>query len=147
VRAILLLLSDDYVRPTSEDARKGGVVALAACEIGLKKADENNPSVMACKDFALGFLQTILPKLLVSDDNELFEDGNSSLHNLDSDKILQTLVTIMEHPDPFVRKVAMYWTNQIVTFLLLKQRIHWLKIQTNACKLWLKEMEKLLFLT
>jgi hypothetical protein len=44
----------------------------------------------------------------------------------------------MEHQDPFVRKVAMYWTNQIVTFFLLKQRIHWLKIQTNACKLWLK---------
>lgn len=261
MRAILLLLSDDYVRSTSEDARKGGVVALAACEIGLKKADENNPSVMACKDLilasvvhacqdpnqrvryyateslfnvvkviptlavehffilfeilrslyadvdldvrsgaqlldkklkeiivgainggtfhverciplfvryiymknkqtkrltltwlqefseklvgnpllefvhlflggvfamiadpsssirqlALGFLQTVLPKLLVSDDDELFEDGNSSFHKLDFDKILQSLVTIMEHPDPFVRKVAMYWTNQIVS--------------------------------
>eukprot|EP00547_Thalassionema_nitzschioides_P017790 CAMPEP_0194234068 /NCGR_PEP_ID=MMETSP0158-20130606/1875_1 /TAXON_ID=33649 /ORGANISM="Thalassionema nitzschioides, Strain L26-B" /LENGTH=326 /DNA_ID=CAMNT_0038967131 /DNA_START=95 /DNA_END=1076 /DNA_ORIENTATION=+ len=33
VKAILLLLSDDYVRSTSEDARKGGVVALAACGI------------------------------------------------------------------------------------------------------------------
>lgn len=261
MRAILLLLSEDYVRSTSEDARKGGVVALAACEIGLKKADEHNPAVMACKDLilasvvhacqdpnqrvryyateslfnvikvipslavehffilfeilrslyadvdldvrsgaqlldkklkeiivgainggtfhvdrciplfvryvymknkqtkrltltwlqefseklvgnpllefvhlflggvfamiadssssirqlALGFLQTVLPKLLVSDDDELFEDGNSSFHKLDFDKILQSLVTIMEHPDPFVRKVAMYWTNQIVS--------------------------------
>eukprot|EP00957_Ditylum_brightwellii_P080352 6111258-Ditylum_brightwellii.AAC.1 len=44
VRAILLLLSDDYVRSTSEDARKGGVVALAACAIGLKKWNENHPN-------------------------------------------------------------------------------------------------------
>lgn len=40
VRAILLLLSDDYVRSTNEDARKGGAVALAACAIGLKKAND-----------------------------------------------------------------------------------------------------------
>lgn len=31
IRAILLFLSDDYVRSTNEDARKGGAVALAAC--------------------------------------------------------------------------------------------------------------------
>ena len=50
VRAILLLLSDDYVRSTSEDARKGGVVALAACAIGLKKADDESATVMECRD-------------------------------------------------------------------------------------------------
>ena len=53
VRAILLLLSDDYVRSTNEDARKGGVVALAACAIGLKKANEANPDVVECKDLIL----------------------------------------------------------------------------------------------
>lgn len=50
VRAILLLLSDDYVRSTSEDARKGGVVALAACAIGLKKANDDAAAVMECRD-------------------------------------------------------------------------------------------------
>jgi hypothetical protein len=67
VRAILLLLSDDYVRSTSEDARKGGVVALAACAIGLKKAPEalinhhvssrihsyNAAVVLECRDLIL----------------------------------------------------------------------------------------------
>jgi Vacuolar 14 Fab1-binding region len=53
IRAILLLLSDDYVRSTSEDARKGGVVALAACAIGLKKADDSSPSVQECRDLIL----------------------------------------------------------------------------------------------
>eukprot|EP00550_Attheya_septentrionalis_P013612 CAMPEP_0198306870 /NCGR_PEP_ID=MMETSP1449-20131203/58638_1 /TAXON_ID=420275 /ORGANISM="Attheya septentrionalis, Strain CCMP2084" /LENGTH=530 /DNA_ID=CAMNT_0044009431 /DNA_START=30 /DNA_END=1618 /DNA_ORIENTATION=+ len=53
VRAILLLLSDDYVRSTNEDARKGGVVALAACAIGLKKGNDMNPAVMECKDLIL----------------------------------------------------------------------------------------------
>ena len=53
IRAILLLLSDDYVRSSNEDARKGGVVALAACAIGLKKADETNVDVMECKDLIL----------------------------------------------------------------------------------------------
>jgi hypothetical protein len=248
VRAILLLLSDDYVRSTSEDARKGGVVALAACAIGLKKATERE-SVLECRDLilasvvhacqdhsqrvryyateslfnvvkviptmavqhffilfeilrslyadvdvdvrsgaelldkklkevivaamnmgsfqaeecipvfarfvymrnkatkrltltwlqelneklfaapilgflhlflggifdmiadptlvirqsALAFLHSVLPKLLVVD----HEDA-------DFDKILQSLVTTMEHPDPFVRKVAMYWMSRIV---------------------------------
>ncbi len=81
----------------------GGVFAMIA------------DSSSSIRQLALGFLQTVLPKLLVSDDDELFEDGNSSFHKLDFDKILQSLVTIMEHPDPFVRKVAMYWTNQIVS--------------------------------
>jgi hypothetical protein len=48
VRAILLLLSDDYVRSTSEDARKGGVVALAACAIGIKKKASDD-----CQDLIL----------------------------------------------------------------------------------------------
>lgn len=34
--------------------------------------------------------------------------------HVDFDKILQSLVTTMEHPDPFVRKVAMYWMSRIV---------------------------------
>jgi Vacuolar 14 Fab1-binding region len=53
VRAILLLLSDDYVRSTSEDARKGGVVALAASAIGLKKANDHDPVVQECRDLIL----------------------------------------------------------------------------------------------
>ena len=257
VRAILLLLSDDYVRSTNEDARKGGVVALAACAIGLKKANESLPEVSECRDLilasvvhacqdnfarvryyateslfnvikviptlavqhffimfeilrslyadvhgevrtgaglldkrlkevivaainsgsfsaekcipifarfvymrnkatkqltllwlqtlneklignpvleflhlflggifsmiadpslniretALAFLQSVLPKLLV--DNEAFEDEAASV-KIDFDKIIQSLVTTLEHPDPFVRKVAMYWMSRIV---------------------------------
>lgn len=53
VRAILLLLSDDYVRSTSEDARKGGVVALAASAIGLKKASESSAIAQECRDLIL----------------------------------------------------------------------------------------------
>jgi vacuole morphology and inheritance protein 14 len=53
VRAILLLLSDDYVRSTSEDARKGGVVGLAASAIGLKKASDDDAEVMECRDLIL----------------------------------------------------------------------------------------------
>jgi Vacuolar 14 Fab1-binding region len=53
VRAILLLLSDDYVRSTNEDARKGGVVALAACAIGLKKAPDQDATVQECRDLIL----------------------------------------------------------------------------------------------
>lgn len=54
VRAILLLLSDDYVRSTSEDARKGGVVALAACAVGMKKAAEKeSPVLQECRDLIL----------------------------------------------------------------------------------------------
>jgi len=260
VRAILLLLSDDYVRSTNEDARKGGVVALAACAIGLKKAHEikdSNTRVNECKDLilasvihacqdhsqrvryyateslfnvikvlptlavqhffilfeilrslwadvdadvrsgaelldkklkeiiigsintgqfnadsciplfarfvymrnkptkrltltwlqqfseklvgaplleslhlflndifamvsdpnavirqaALQFLNSMLPKLLMK--NEDFEDAGT-YNRVDFDKILQSLVTAMEHPDPFVRKVAMYWVSRIV---------------------------------
>jgi hypothetical protein len=53
VKAILLLLSDDYVRSTSEDARKGGVVALAACAIGLKKASQQDSEASECRDLIL----------------------------------------------------------------------------------------------
>ena len=255
VRAILLLLSDDYVRSTNEDARKGGAVALAACAIGLKKANEKRRDVIECRDLilasvvhacqdhsqrvryyateslfnvtkvipslavqhffilfeilrslyadvdldvrsgaelldkklkevivgainsgsfsadacvpvfarfvymrnkatkqltltwlkefseklvgapileflhlflggvfqmvadpnatsqlALEFLQSVLPKLLVTNE-EAFEDAQQKV---DFDKILQSLVITMEHPDPFVRKVAMYWMSRIV---------------------------------
>ena len=258
VRAILLLLSDDYVRSTNEDARKGGVVALAACAIGLKKAADVS-NVMECRDLilasvvhacqdhsqrvryyateslfnvvkvipglavqhffilfeilrslyadvdvdvrsgaelldkklkevivgamnsgsfstdacvpvfarfvyirnkptkrltltrlqelnekligapileflhlflggifdmvadpsvairqsALAFLQSVLPKLLVIN-SEAIDDMDDSGMKVDFDKILQSLVTTMEHPDPFVRKVAMYWMSRIV---------------------------------
>lgn len=257
IRAILLLLSDDYVRSTSEDARKGGVVALAACGIGLKKATMS-PKVSECRDLilasvvhacqdhsqrvryyateslfnvvkvnptlavqhffilfeilrslyadvdvdvrsgaelldkklkevivgainsgsfsadacvpifgrfvymrnkatqrltltwlqelnekllgnpvleflhlflggifamiadpniqirqsALAFLQSVLPKLLMTD-NDTFDDKGAST-KVDFDKLIQSLVTTLEHPDPFVRKVAMYWMSRIV---------------------------------
>ena len=263
VRAILLLLSDDYVRSTSEDARKGGVVALAASAIGLKKAPESNAIAHECRDLilasvvhacqdhsqrvryyateslfnvvkviptlavqhffilfeilrslyadvdvdvksgaelldkklkevivgamnsgsftadacvpvfarfvymrnkatkrltltwlqelaekligapileflhlflggifdmvadptlairqsALAFLQSVLPKLLVVNDHVVeaaIDDMESTGMKVDFDKILQSLVTTMEHPDPFVRKVAMYWMSRIV---------------------------------
>jgi len=44
--------------------------------------------------------------------NEDFEDTQHMA--IDFDKILQSLVLTMEHPDPFVRKVAMYWMSRIV---------------------------------
>jgi vacuole morphology and inheritance protein 14 len=259
VRAILLLLSDDYVRSTSEDARKGGVVALAACAIGLKKAHDTDAAVQECRDLilasvvhacqdhsqrvryyateslfnvvkvipslavqhffilfeilrslyadvdadvrsgaelldkklkeviviamnsgsftadscvpvfarfvhmrnkatkrltltwlqelnekligapileflhlflggifdmvadptvairqsALAFLQSVLPKLLVMN-SEAIDDMDDQGMKVDFDKILQSLVTSMEHPSPFVRKVAMYWMSRIV---------------------------------
>jgi hypothetical protein len=257
VRAILLLLGDDYVRSNSEDARKGGVVALAACAIGMKKASGEDPKILECRDLilasvvhacqdhsqrvryyateslfnvikvinvlavqhffilfeilrslyadvdvdvrsgaelldkklkevivgainsdsfsadacvpifarfvymrnkatkrltltwlqelnekllgnpvleflhlflggifamiadpniqirqsALAFLQSVLPKLLM--DNEAFDDKGASM-KVDFDKLIQSLVTTLEHPDPFVRKVAMYWMSRIV---------------------------------
>jgi hypothetical protein len=33
---------------------------------------------------------------------------------VDFDKVLQSLVTTMEHPDPSVRKIAVYWMSRIV---------------------------------
>lgn len=61
------------------------------------------------RQLALEFLQSVLPKLLVN--NEDFEDAQQKV---DFDKILSELVLTMEHPDPFVRKVAMYWMSRIV---------------------------------
>ena len=52
----------------------------------------------------------MLPKLLGN--NEDFEDTQHMA--IDFDKILQSLVLTMEHPDPFVRKVAMYWMTRII---------------------------------
>jgi vacuole morphology and inheritance protein 14 len=258
VRAILLLLSDDYVRSTSEDARKGGVVALAACAIGLKRASDSIPEVSECRDLilasvvhacqdhsqrvryyateslfnvvkvipqmavqhffilfeilrslyadvdvdvrsgaelldkklkevivgainsglftaeecipifarfvymrnkatkrltltwlqelnekligspvldflhlflggifamiadpnisirqsALAFLQSVLPKLLMEQKDDMFEEAIPI--KVDFDKLIQSLVTTLEHPDPFVRKVAIYWMSRIV---------------------------------
>jgi hypothetical protein len=57
----------------------------------------------------VGF-QQVLPKLLVN--NEDFEDTQHMA--VDFDKILQSLVVTMEQPDPFVRKVAMYWMSRII---------------------------------
>jgi hypothetical protein len=260
IRAILLLLSDDYVRSTNEDARKGGVLALAACALGLNHAKDSDPLVMECRDLvlasvvhccqchsprvryyateslfsvvkimpnmavqhffilfeilrslyadvdlsvrdgaekldkklkevivnamnqgtqgfsavdcipvfarfvhmrnkatkrltltwlqelneklvacpileflhlflggifdmvgdptreiqqsALAFLHSVLPKLLITDPGGI--DDYSKNTSVDFDKVLQSLVTTMEHPDPFVRKVAMYWMSRIV---------------------------------
>ena len=254
VRAILLLLSDNFVRSSSQDARKGGAVALAACAIGLKKADDSQAVdecrdlilagvVHACQDHsvrvryyaaeslfnviknipslavqhffilfeilrslyadvdlnvregsalvdsqlktvildamkagtfaaedcvpvfarfvyvnnkatkkltlswlqelneklegspileflhlflggifdmvaeadkmiresALAFLRSVLPKLLSTNKQSIEKSSK-----VDFDKVLQSLVTTMEHPDPFVRKVAMYWMSRIV---------------------------------
>ncbi len=60
---------------------------------------------------ALQFLNSMLPKLLMK--NEDFE-FSGSYNKVDFDKILQSLVTTLEHPDPNVRKVAMFWVSRIV---------------------------------
>ena len=60
---------------------------------------------------ALAFLQSVLPKILVLNTDTPLEENRMSV---DFDKILQSLVTTMEHPDPFVRKVSMYWMSRIV---------------------------------
>jgi hypothetical protein len=75
----------------------GGIFAMVA--------DPNT----TIRQLALDFLQSVLPKLLVT--NEDFEDAQQ---RVDFDEILQSLVLTMEHPDPFVRKVAVYWLSRIV---------------------------------
>lgn len=60
---------------------------------------------------ALAFLQSVLPKILVLNTDTPLEENRMLV---DFDKILQSLVTTMEHPDPFVRKVSMYWMSRIV---------------------------------
>ena len=41
-----------------------------------------------------------------------FEDPGA-YNKVDFDKILQSLVMSLEHPDPFVRKVGMYWMKKV----------------------------------
>jgi Vacuolar protein 14 C-terminal Fig4p binding len=66
---------------------------------------------IAIRQSALAFLQSVLPKLLVlNSDTPIDENGMT----VDFDKILQSLVCSMEHPDPTVRKVAVYWMSRIV---------------------------------
>lgn len=79
----------------------GGVIEMVA-----------DPS-MAIRQSALAFLQSMLPKLLVIN-SEAIDDMEDEGMVVDFDKILQSLVTTMEHPNPFVRKVAMYWMSRIV---------------------------------
>lgn len=72
---------------------------------------------LAIRQSALAFLQSVLPKLLAVNNHvveEAIDDMESLGMKVDFDKILQSLVTTMEHPDPFVRKVAMYWMSRIV---------------------------------
>ena len=68
----------------------------------------------AIRQSALAFLQSVLPKLLVVNSEAAIVDLQSANVVVDFDEILQSLVTTMEHPDPFVRKVAMYWMARIV---------------------------------
>lgn len=79
----------------------GGVIEMVA-----------DPSV-AIRQSALAFLQSVLPKLLVVN-SEAIDDMDDDGMKVDFDKILQSLVTTMEHANPFVRKVAMYWMSRIV---------------------------------
>jgi hypothetical protein len=79
----------------------GGVIEMVA-----------DPSV-AIRQSALAFLQSMLPKLLVVN-SEAFDNMEDEGMFVDFDKILQSLVATMEHPNPFVRKVAMYWMSRIV---------------------------------
>jgi hypothetical protein len=72
---------------------------------------------LAIRQSALAFLQSVLPKLLVVKhhiQDDAIDDMERDGIKVDFDKILQSLVTTMEHPDPFVRKVAMYWISRIV---------------------------------
>jgi len=78
----------------------GGVIEMVA-----------DPSV-AIRQSALAFLQSVLPKLLVV--NSGADDTEDQGMKVDFDKILQALVTTLEHANPFVRKVAMYWVCRIV---------------------------------
>jgi hypothetical protein len=79
----------------------GGVIEMVA-----------DPSV-AIRQSALAFLQSVLPKLLVLNSDSI-DDLEDRGMKVDFDKILQSLVTTMEHANPFVRKVAMYWMSRIV---------------------------------
>lgn len=67
---------------------------------------------LAIRQSALAFLQSVLPKLLVVNSERAIDDDLGL--NVDYDKILQSLVTTMEHANPSVRKVAVYWMAKIV---------------------------------
>ena len=79
----------------------GGVIEMVA-----------DPSI-AIRQSALAFLQSMLPKLLVSS-SDVIDNLDDQGMVADFDKILQSLVSTMEHPNPFVRKVAMYWMSRII---------------------------------
>lgn len=82
----------------------GGVIEMVA-----------DPSI-TIRQSALAFLQSMLPKLLVNN-SDVLDTGTLDDHHgmvADYDKILQSLVSTMEHPNPFVRKVAMYWMSRII---------------------------------
>ena len=79
----------------------GGVIEMVA-----------DPSVVI-RQSALAFLQSVLPKLLVVNAGSV-DDKEGDAMKVDFDKILQALVTTLEHANPFVRKVAMYWVSRIV---------------------------------
>jgi len=84
---------------------------LFLCDIFVMLADPN-PLI---KKESFDFLTSIQPKLLSTrhPNDDVFEDAGGD-SRVDFDKILQNLVTTMEHPDPFVRKVAMHWVSKIV---------------------------------
>lgn len=70
---------------------------------------------LVIRQSAQAFLQSVLPKLLADHVvEEAIDDFQTTGIKVDFDKILQSLVTTMEHPDPFVRKIAMYWMSRIV---------------------------------
>ena len=71
---------------------------------------------LAIRQSALAFLQSVLPKLLTVEEarEQQAIDDMTEETKVDFDKILQSLVTTMEHPDPFVRKVAMFWMSRII---------------------------------
>lgn len=79
----------------------GGVIEMVA-----------DPSI-AIRQSALAFLQSMLPKLLVNN-SDVIDNFDDDGMVADYDKILQSLVSTMEHPNPFVRKVAMYWMSRII---------------------------------
>lgn len=80
----------------------GGVIDMVA-----------DPSI-AIRSSALAFLQSVLPKLLDVDSSGAIDDFEEQGAKVDFDKILQSLVTTMEHANPSVRKVAVYWMFKIV---------------------------------
>jgi len=81
---------------------------LFLCDIFIMLAEPND----LIRKESFDFLSSIQPKLLMN--NLDFEDESAGHGKVDFDKILQNLVTTMEHPDPSVRNVAMQWVSRIV---------------------------------